>query len=217
VPHDPNYYFHGEEISIAVRSYTYGYDLFHPHRVVAWHEYTRKGRVKHWDDDKKWHVKNSASLKRNRGLLGVDGERLDGDDGEFGLGSVRSLEQYQEYAGIRFRDRAVQHYTLSYSPPPNPEARDPKSFWKYPFRRILSVAERQVPETDYDFWCVAFHNQQGREIFRKDAVPSELARVKKDRTYKIERSFSCEVKPSRCVIWPHSVSKGWCEKITIAL
>ncbi len=27
VPHDPEYYFHGEEISIAVRAYTWGYDL----------------------------------------------------------------------------------------------------------------------------------------------------------------------------------------------
>ena len=33
VPHDPNYYFHGEEISIAVRAFTHGYDLFHPHPV----------------------------------------------------------------------------------------------------------------------------------------------------------------------------------------
>ena len=40
VQHDPQMYFHGEEISIAVRAYTHGYDLFHPHRLVAWHEYT---------------------------------------------------------------------------------------------------------------------------------------------------------------------------------
>ena len=43
VQHDPEYYFHGEEISIAVRAFTHGYDLFHPHKVIAWHEYTRKG------------------------------------------------------------------------------------------------------------------------------------------------------------------------------
>ncbi len=58
VPHDPEYYFHGEEISIAVRAYTWGYDLFHPHKVIAWHEYTRKGRTKQWDDDKEWWEKN---------------------------------------------------------------------------------------------------------------------------------------------------------------
>jgi len=49
-PHDPEYFFHGEEISLAARAYTHGYDLFHPHRIIAWHEYTRKGRTKVWDD-----------------------------------------------------------------------------------------------------------------------------------------------------------------------
>lgn len=34
VPYDPNYYFHGEEISMGVRAFTHGYDLFHPHRVI---------------------------------------------------------------------------------------------------------------------------------------------------------------------------------------
>ena len=50
VKHDPQFYFHGEEISLAVRAYTHGYDLFHPHKVVAWHEYTREGKTKQWDD-----------------------------------------------------------------------------------------------------------------------------------------------------------------------
>jgi hypothetical protein len=34
VQHNPEYYFHGEEISIAARAYTCGYDLFHPHKVL---------------------------------------------------------------------------------------------------------------------------------------------------------------------------------------
>lgn len=42
VQHDPTFYFHGEEITIAVRAYTHGYDSFHPHKILAWHEYTRK-------------------------------------------------------------------------------------------------------------------------------------------------------------------------------
>ena len=66
VQHDPEYYFHGEEISIAARAYTHGYDLFHPHKVVAWHEYTRKGRTKHWDDNSKWGEYNNHCHKRNR-------------------------------------------------------------------------------------------------------------------------------------------------------
>ena len=74
VQHDPEFYFHGEEISIAVRAYTHGYDLFHPHKVVIWHEYTRKGRIKQWDIDKEWYKKNESSHKKNRQLFGMDGE-----------------------------------------------------------------------------------------------------------------------------------------------
>ena len=32
--HDPLLYFHGEEISIAARAFTWGYSLFHPHGVM---------------------------------------------------------------------------------------------------------------------------------------------------------------------------------------
>ena len=66
VQHNPEYYFHGEEISIAVRAFTWGYDLFHPHKVLIWHEYTRKGRVKQWDNDPTWVDKNNKSHSINR-------------------------------------------------------------------------------------------------------------------------------------------------------
>jgi len=54
VPYDNNLYFLGEEINMTLRSYTHGYDIYCPHILIAWHEYTRKNRTKHWDDDKEW-------------------------------------------------------------------------------------------------------------------------------------------------------------------
>jgi hypothetical protein len=219
VPHDPNYYFHGEEISLAVRSYTYGYDLFHPHRLVAWHEYTRKGRSKHWDDDRKWHVRNNVSLKRNRGLLGIDDEGPEIDFADFGFGSLRTVAQYEQYAGIRFRDRAVQQYTLANSPPPNPPALKGHALWKYPFRRPLIVPRTQIPESDYDLWCVAFHDGTGREVYRNDVLAPEIRSLQssKDRFYKILRPFDADQRPVRCVIWPRSKRKGWGAKITMSV
>jgi len=37
IRHDPDIYFSGEELNITVRSYTHGYDFFHPPKVVIWH------------------------------------------------------------------------------------------------------------------------------------------------------------------------------------
>ena len=118
VQHNPDFYFHGEEISIAVRAYTHGYDLFHPHRVVIWHEYTRSGRTKHWDDDKEWYKKNESSHSKNRKLLGVDGETLTEDIGIYGMGSERTIKDYEKYSGILFSKRAVQQYTIDKKSPP---------------------------------------------------------------------------------------------------
>jgi hypothetical protein len=112
VQHNPEYYFHGEEISIAARAYTWGYDLFHPHKVLIWHEYTRKGRTKQWDDDKHWVEKNNVSHLTNRKLFGMDGLTQEGHEGKYGFGKVRSLRDYEKYSGLLFEKRAVQQYTL---------------------------------------------------------------------------------------------------------
>lgn len=102
VPHDPSLYFHGEEVSIAVRAFTHGYDLFHPHRVVAWHEYTRKNRVKQWDQDPTWSLRDAQSQARI-------GQLFSGADlGLYGVGKRRTLEEYETYAGVSFARREAQ-------------------------------------------------------------------------------------------------------------
>jgi len=219
VPHDPNYYFHGEEISIAVRAYTWGYDLFHPHRVVAWHEYTRRGRKKQWDDDPKWVERNVNAHKRNRALFGIDGECRCGNNFKgYDFGTERTLADYEAYSGVKFRTRSVQQYTLDNNIAPNPviENKDEyeKSFLKI-FKHCIDLQYNQVPETDYDFWCVAFENDKGDTIYRQDADANEIRSKYNDPDgyIKVWRTFHIESKPVKWVVWPHSISKGWCDRI----
>jgi glycosyltransferase involved in cell wall biosynthesis len=219
VQHDPEYYFHGEEISIAVRAYTHGYDLFHPHKIIAWHEYTRKGRTKHWDDHKQWWEANSKCHKRNRILFGMEENTENIDFGIYGFGKERTLQDYERYAGISFKKRAVQKFTLDKGYPPNPsydnEEEYEKSFLKI-FKHCIDIQYSQVPEKDYEFWVVAFHGENGETIFRKDADKAEISRMMKDRDKycKIWREFNAETLPKKWVVWPYSPSKGWCEQIS---
>jgi hypothetical protein len=217
VPHDPEYYFHGEEISIAVRAYTWGYDLFHPHKTVVWHEYTRKGRTKQWDDDKQWVSKNVHCHKRNRKLFEMDGEVKDVDFGIYDFGKERTLEDYERYAGISFKKRAVQKYTIDNNLAPNPPLFGDEfneSFLSI-FKHCVDVTFDRVPENDYDFWVVAFHNEKDETLFRKDADRDEIKRLKNDPDgyCKIWREFTVETKPKYWIVWPHSESKGWCERL----
>ena len=127
VPYDPELYFLGEEITLAVRAFTHGYDLFHPARHIVWHEYTRAGRAKHWDDHTHetgslvaWYERDAASLAKVRRLLTEPWEGRDG------VGNVRGVADYEAYAGVSFRHRRVQDYTRLNREPPNPPA-DP--YW----------------------------------------------------------------------------------------
>ena len=220
VQHNPEYYFHGEEISISARAYTCGYDLFHPHKVLIWHEYTSKGRTKQWDDDKKWVDRNNKSHLLNRKLFGMDGLEQEGHDGPFGFGSERSLRDYEKYAGLLFEKRAVQQYTLDKNYPPNPYNYETEEEWKKNFASVfkhcIDINYGSVPEKDYDFWVVAFHGPNDETLFRKDADKNEIQRVMNDPDGygKVWREFQTETKPTYWVVWPYSTSKGWCERIT---
>ena len=104
VKHDPNIFFAGEEINLTVRSFTHGYDLFHPHKIICWHEYTRKGRTKQWDDDKTWGEKNKFSHSKNRRLFSMDGEVFDPEDHDqiVGISKVAAKKAVMETAISRY-------------------------------------------------------------------------------------------------------------------
>ena len=219
VQHNPEYYFHGEEISIAVRAFTHGYDLFHPHKVLIWHEYTRKGRTKQWDDDKSWGEKNNKSHLTNRKLFGMDGEKQEGHDGLYGFGKERTLQDYEMYSGLSFKKRGVQKYTLDKLYPPNPEYDSYEEFEQSItsiFKHCIDVGFDRVPEKDYEFWVVAFHDSKDQTIFRKDADKDEIKRMMSDPDgyCKVWREFPIDEKPSYWVVWPYSKSKGWCDRLT---
>ena len=219
VPHDPEYYFHGEEISIAVRAFTNGYDLFHPHKVLVWHEYTRKGRKKQWDDDPVWVTRNNNCHKRNRKLFEMDGEVKDVDFGVYDFGTKRTLAEYEAYSGLSFKKRGVQQYTLENNLAPNPVIEDfdeyQKSFSQI-FKHCIDINYNQVPHDDYTFWAVAFEDEDGVEIYRKDADANEIRMMKNDPDgyCKVWRSFDTVKKPHKWVVWAHSEKHGWGERLT---
>jgi hypothetical protein len=220
VQHDPEFYFHGEEISIAVRAFTHGYDLFHPHKTVIWHEYTRKGRTKQWDDDKEWGKKNELSHKKNRQLFGMDGEEVTMDFSKYGFGTERTLKDYEIYSGLKFSNRAIQQYVLDKKYPPNPQVYETDEEWLASFASIfkhcIDIGFTQVPEKDYEYWVVAFHDENDETIFRKDADINEINNMMRDPDgyCKVWREFQTTHKPKYWVVWPYSQSKGWCDRIT---
>jgi hypothetical protein len=215
VPHDPELYFHGEEISIAVRAYTWGYDLFHPHKTIVWHEYTRSNRVKHWDDDSEWWKKNTSSHLRNRKLFEM--EKKDIDFGPYDFGPNRTLADYERYAGISFKRRKATKYTVENKIPPNPNHDDSLyEMNEHAFRHCIKLNKQQFSETvDYDFWAIIYEDDVGTSLHRRDCNQHDIAQHLNGTNEMIElcNEFQTPTLPSKWIVWPHSVSNGWLQKI----
>src|ERR1051325_2855164 len=108
VPYDPNLYFLGEEITLAVRLWTHGWDLFYPNMPVLYTNWDRKYRKTHFEDHRDWGALNRRSHERVHYLLTgkepTDPAALK-DIENFGLGSARTLEEYQRFSGVNFHKK----------------------------------------------------------------------------------------------------------------
>lgn len=104
--YDPNLYFAGDEISLATRSWTRGWDIFNPSENVVFHNFSREKRVCHWADQKVGYGSlHEESLKRLRQML--HGEENGLDISKYGLGEERSLKDFEKTSGIDFANRTL--------------------------------------------------------------------------------------------------------------
>ena len=111
VPYDPHIYFHGEEVTRAARLWTHGWDMFTPCETLAFHCYhTDATRPRHWDDHREWTDLDQLAVRRVQHLLGTrpaDDPAALVDLAAYGLGQVRSLAEYQRFAGIDFAAKRI--------------------------------------------------------------------------------------------------------------
>ena len=219
--YDPALYFAGDEISLSIRSFTLGYDLFHPHRTIIWHEYTRQGRVKHWDDhtaangsetNTVWHEQDAVSKRRLRKLLRE--EANDEDISAHELGGVRSHRDYERYAGIDFARRRLHPETLLGLNPPC--AYLDVEQWQASFASECAltlkwnIADLEKPE-DLQFIYFGVEDDSGNVVYRYDAPPesTEAQGLTAERTIHLTVASI----PTKLVVWPVSRSRGWLKQV----
>ena len=99
VPYDPNLYFHGEEGSLAIRSFTNGYDIYNPNKFVIWHsKYRFSDRKRHWNTFNE-QVVSKMQIANNQKYQKIIRNEI---EGIHGLGTKRNLEDWKNYSGIDF-------------------------------------------------------------------------------------------------------------------
>ena len=222
VLHDSDIFFSGEELNLTIRSYTHGYDLFHPHKLVIWHATMREERSGKlvWDDQSKrgedWWTQQDIARAKIRQLLQTEDNGF--DLGEYGLGTERTLRDYEKYAGIHFKNRSVQKYTLDHNYPPNPYYLDDQEWensFMFSFYQLIQFSKSTFKHDDYDFWICAFDDENGDPIWREDYQEHQIKNIltSPGDWYSEEKFFLTEKIPTRWVIWAYSKSQGWVERI----
>lgn len=125
VPYDDKIYFHGEEPTLTVRTYTNGYDIYAPNQLVCWHlKYSFPDRKRHWNTFEREQVDPLSVASNERYWEVMNGEL----EGPYGLGNKRSMKDWEIYSGVSFVDtighpRAYKGYI------PNPITIDDWDEW----------------------------------------------------------------------------------------
>lgn len=215
VEYDPTYYFHGEEINLSVRAYMAGYDVFAPHIPIIWHEYTRNDKKKHWDDHVNWTSLENASHAHNKEVFGIDNIVTS----KLLTKNARTLREYEMYAGLEFKTRRVHVDTLSRKLPPISLREEEFVNGLVNYHNLcIDVYRPSFTENDYNVWAIAFEDKNGNEIYRGDASAQEIKQLLSvpesvDKFVHIWRNFHSDTIPVKWIVWPHSQSKGWTERL----
>jgi hypothetical protein len=218
VPYDPDIYFGGytEETTMSVRAFTHGYDFYSPYRQYIWHEYTRNGRPKHWEDH---GIKSKTQLtsgdrdiyarKKTRQIFGQEDNGI--ELGPHGLGAARTLHDYEVFGGFDFKRCRLQDATLKCTEPPN------NPDWEAGFvstQYTLPVewdAEffRQLDFKKPQFLTLGIQNESSFELHRKDFTINENPGYVNLERSNYVATFHSETKPAKIVMYLFDEDQQW--------
>lgn len=190
VRYDPFGYFSGEEIALAARAYTWGYDFFHPSRLLIWHRYDH-GEPLHWGD-RPGEVDGYERRARERLATLLVGDA--GQLGRFGLGPHRTLKEFEASCGVDFGavssgDALGRVETL---------------------RIDLDLdTDGIAPRHDYEVWVFAVFDAHGRQLHREDIYDLSILSGKSTR-WSITAGF--ELRPVQYLLWTKTVNGDWGER-----
>jgi hypothetical protein len=106
VPYDKEIYFNGEEATLALRSFTHGYDMVHVPNLPLYHWYNTEEielkRKLHWDGnpEEKEKIINESFKKVDRVLQGKVTDK-------YGIGNKRTLKEYADLSGMDYENKLV--------------------------------------------------------------------------------------------------------------
>jgi len=209
--YDPTIFFTGDEISLSTRSYTLGYDIFRPNKPVVWHQYTRESSNRSFGiPGQNLQEKSKKRLKD----LWENSSNL----GEYGFGTVRSLEDWEDYTGVCMKLKSIHPDQIKRLDPPISANREKNWRTKYSQKKYkLNInwknkIEKEVFDSELKFMYIGIFDEKDDLCLREDLVLEEILKGKKQ---SYETTVSSYKLPFKVRVWPNSFEKGWLNYIDI--
>lgn len=112
--------FQGEEISIGLRGFTYGYDYYTNERAICFHMYAVKENKKKrnkvstfWENAPTYRGAGKAAMQRLNGIIGIippGVKYFNREEKRYGLGKLRTTEKFYKTFGIHTDTQTVEHH-----------------------------------------------------------------------------------------------------------
>lgn len=230
VPNDPDIFFLGEEIAMAARAFTHGYDTYAPHKILLWHFYTRNKHSKVWSDHNNaakksgavelaWWERDKIAKSRVRSLLGTEQDAV--ELGRYTLGTTRTLQEFEYRLGINFNMRAA-HPDVAGANKVSYFTDLPESHEKWLEsltiinKKTLKVEKDEVDFTreDVEWWHIGVYNPQNAQIMAEQVDISNMKKIITkidDSTFELKLAFNTETdsNPRSVRICPYIRLQGW--------
>lgn len=207
VPYDPDLYFYGEELSMTLRYFTHGYNIYHPNIIITYHYYSRAENPKHWSDHKNWSNHQLNGIKKVMSM--IKGSSIS----KYGLGKTRSIKDYEKYAGVDFNKQIIHLDTIEGKEPPCSDSVDGWDTETVEYNKNISWNFPTIDKCDDPrFWAFIILDQQDLAIHREDLIFSENKEIISgkinSKNFKFTRYKNRQI-PTTLLIWPYSETKQW--------
>jgi hypothetical protein len=236
VANDPNIFFIGEEISMAARAFTHGYDSYAPHRVLLWHYYTRTNSPKIWADhteqaklsgqvDAGWWERDKQAKQHVLNLLNIAPASALSDGCQ--LGTQRTLREFEYRIGVNLSKQKIHPDVIGdkhlsfFSELPQDDAQWQRSLL-YFNQKLLTIPATalDVDQQNVAWWHIGIYQQNNKPIWRQqltvDAMRSMLTR-QDENTLLLPLTFGSQQQLAGVLrICPYFHTNEWGEIVEVA-
>jgi hypothetical protein len=147
---------------------------------------------------------------KTRQLFGQEDHSI--DIGIYGLGSVRTLREYEIFGGFDFKNTRIQDYTLQVKEPPNPLdyenqfiSKEYKLDCSWDIEHFLS----EKNNSEIDFLTFGIESSSGINLYRHDFLPDKFSEKTNFANNTHQATFRSIDKPYKIVMYAQWKNRGW--------